>query len=51
MRAPAITSEMKVAAALALAGTIGTPTAETILPHPLDRTVLGNCETRESISA
>ena len=38
-RAPAITSEMKVAAALALAGSIETPTADTILPHPLDRTV------------
>tara|TARA_B100000674_G_scaffold410851_1_gene358763 strand:- start:18960 stop:20102 length:1143 start_codon:yes stop_codon:yes gene_type:complete len=38
-RAPAITSGMKIAAALALAGTVDKPSAEMILPHPLDRTV------------
>jgi len=38
-KAPAITSGMKIAAALALAGTVDKPSAEMILPHPLDRTV------------
>jgi len=38
-RAPAITSGMKIAAALALAGIVDKPSAEMILPHPLDRTV------------
>ena len=38
-RAPAITSGMKIAAALALADTVENPSAEMILPHPLDRTV------------
>ena len=38
-RAPAITSGMKIAAALALSGTVDKPSAEMILPHPLDRTV------------
>jgi malate dehydrogenase (oxaloacetate-decarboxylating) len=38
-RAPAITPGMKIAAALALAGTVDKPSAEMILPHPLDRTV------------
>jgi malate dehydrogenase (oxaloacetate-decarboxylating) len=38
-RAPAITSGMKITAALALAGTVDKPSAEMILPHPLDRTV------------
>ena len=38
-RSPAITSEMKIAAALALANSVETPSADMILPHPLDRTV------------
>ena len=38
-RAPAITSRMKIAAALALADTVENPSADMILPHPLDRTV------------
>lgn len=38
-RAPAITSGMKIAAALALADTVENPSADMILPHPLDRTV------------
>jgi malate dehydrogenase (oxaloacetate-decarboxylating) len=38
-RAPAITSGMKIAAALALAGIIENPSSDMILPHPLDRTV------------
>jgi len=38
-RAPAITSGMKIAAALALAGIVENPSPDIILPHPLDRTV------------
>ena len=38
-RAPAITSGMKIAAALALAGIVEEPSSDMILPHPLDRTV------------
>ena len=38
-RAPQINGEMKVAAALALAGAVDEITTENILPHPLDRTV------------
>ena len=38
-RSSAITSEMKIAAALALANSVETPSADMILPHPLDRTV------------
>ncbi|PPR09054.1 MAG: NAD-dependent malic enzyme [Alphaproteobacteria bacterium MarineAlpha11_Bin1] len=38
-RASAITPEMKVAAALALANIVEMPNAKMILPHPLDRTV------------
>ena len=37
--APVINSEMKIAAAAALAGEVNEPSAEMILPHPLDRTV------------
>ena len=38
-RAPRINGEMKVAAALALAGAVDEISPENILPHPLDRTV------------
>ena len=38
-RAPQINGEMKVAAALALAGAVDEISPENILPHPLDRTV------------
>jgi malate dehydrogenase (oxaloacetate-decarboxylating) len=38
-RAPRINGEMKVAAALALAGAVDQISPENILPHPLDRTV------------
>jgi malate dehydrogenase (oxaloacetate-decarboxylating) len=37
---PRIDDEMKVAAALALAGTVTEPTAEQILPSPLDKSVV-----------
>jgi malate dehydrogenase (oxaloacetate-decarboxylating) len=37
--APVINGEMKIAAAAALAGDVEEPSAEMILPHPLDRTV------------
>ena len=37
--APRITQEMKIAAAYALADAIAEPTAERILPSPLDQTV------------
>jgi len=37
--APVINGEMKIAAAAALAGEVNEPSAEMILPHPLDRTV------------
>ncbi len=36
---PVINSDMKIAAATALANTVPEPTAEMILPHPLDRSV------------
>jgi malate dehydrogenase (oxaloacetate-decarboxylating) len=36
---PVINGEMKIAAAIALAATVEEPSAEMILPHPLDRTV------------
>lgn len=38
-RAPRITSKMKLAAAFALAGAVESPTAEMILPDPLDLSV------------
>ena len=38
-RAPVINSEMKITAAAALAASVEEPSAEMILPHPLDRTV------------
>ena len=38
-KAERITAEMKIAAAHALADAVGNPTAERILPDPLDRTV------------
>ena len=36
---PVINGEMKIAAAVALAGDVEEPSADMILPHPLDRTV------------
>jgi malate dehydrogenase (oxaloacetate-decarboxylating) len=38
-RAKSINSDMKMAAAMALANSVESPSAEMILPHPLDRTV------------
>ena len=40
--APVINGEMKIAAAAALAADVDEPSAEMILPHPLDRTVAPN---------
>ena len=40
--APVINGEMKIAAAAALAADVEEPSAEMILPHPLDRTVAPN---------
>ena len=39
-RAPTITAKMKLAAAYALAEAVGTPTAERVLPDPLDKSVV-----------
>jgi len=39
-RAPTITAKMKLAAAYALAEAVGTPTADRVLPDPLDKSVV-----------
>ena len=48
---PMINGEMKVAAASALADDVQEPTAEMILPHPLDRTVAPNIAKRVRAAA
>ncbi|MFP6869044.1 MAG: NADP-dependent malic enzyme [Nitrospinota bacterium] len=42
VRAPAITSAMKIAAAHALADSVESPSPEEVIPHPLDRAVPKN---------
>ncbi len=48
---PVINGEMKVAAAAALAGDVEEPSANMILPHPLDRTVAPNIAKKVRASA
>ncbi len=50
-RAPRITESMKMAAALALAETIESPTADRILPDPLDTSVAVNVATAVAAAA